>query len=276
MTRNDALARWPDPHPEQTRVMLLGTSHLDSPRVEGVLSAERQREFDALADRLADWAPDVVAVERSHRHQDHVDALYDDYRSGEREYGEQTRIDSPRMGYDDPDAPCQNEVVQIGFRTAERLDHERVYAVDSLMDMAAHLDREVDDEWFQEQVAAASSDLPDPLEPDSADHVELWNDATITEFLARYNREEHLQTADRGHFAGAFGGPEDRYVGARLLTGWYERNLKTAENLRRVADETDADRVVLVIGHSHVHILRHLLDNAPLVCPVSPLPVLED
>ncbi|WP_232702011.1 DUF5694 domain-containing protein [Halobacterium wangiae] len=270
--RND----WPEPTPEQTRVLLLGTSHLDSPRVAGVLGDDRQREFEALTDRLADWEPDTVAVERSHRHQDHVDALYTDYRTGERAFDEQYTIESPRMGMDDPEVTCQSEVVQIGFRLAAHLDHDRVHAVDSMMDMAAHLDRDVDDEWFEEQVDAAVESLPEFLVPDYADHVEKWDNASVTEFLAWYNREEHLRTNDRTHFAGAFGGPEDRYVGSRLLTGWYERNLKTAENLRRVAGGTDTDRVVLVVGQGHVHVLRHLLDNVPLLCPVSPVPVLED
>ncbi|MFB6072790.1 MAG: DUF5694 domain-containing protein [Halobacterium sp.] len=267
---------WPDPHPEQTKVMLLGTNHLDSPRIEDVLSADRQREFDALTDRLAEWRPDAVAVERSHRHQDYVDDLYEDYRSGERAYDRQYTTESPRMTYDDPDATCHSEVVQVGFRLADRLDHDRVHAVDYMMDMAAHLDEDVDDDWFRDQLDAAFEDLPDELTPARADRVDRWRERTVTDFLAWLNRPERVRYGDRAQFAAAFGGPADRYVGARLLTGWYERNLRTAENLHRLATDTDADRVLLVVGLNHVHVLRHLLDDDPLLCPVSALPVLED
>lgn len=275
VTSTDCESRWPTPEPEQTRVLLLGTNHLDSPRVEGVLSAERQREFEELITRLADWAPDGVCVERSHRHQDHVDDIYCDYETGDRDYAEQTTFESPRTGLDDPEATCQSEVVQIGFRLAERLGHDRVHAVDYMMDMAAHLDRDVDGEWLQAQVAAGSEKLPASLAPESHDHVEVWGDSAVTEFLACHNREQHLRANDRAQFTAAFGGPEERYVGSRLLTGWYERNLKITENLRLVAGETDADRLLLVVGVGHVHVLRHLLDNVSLLCPVSPLPVLE-
>jgi hypothetical protein len=276
VTRSDHEANWPDPKPEQTRVMLLGSAHLDSPRVEGVLSEQRQREFESLTERLADWEPDAVTVERSHRHQDHVDDLYDDYRTGGRDYGEQYAIESPRMQMDDPEATCQSEVVQFGFRLADRLDHDRVHAVDYMMAMESHLDRAVDTEWLQTQIANSVEDLPDGLTPTRSDYVERWSDSTATEFLAWFNRHEQLRYGDRAQFAGAFGGPAEHYVGARLLTGWYERNLRTAENLHRTASETDADRVLLVIGKNHVHILRHLLDNDPLLCPVSALPVLEN
>lgn len=142
------------------------------------------------------------------------------------------------------------------------------------MDMATHLDREVDDEWLQTQIDAASEALPDALVPEHPDHVPAWSDTTVPEFLSWCNREAHLRASDHAHFAGAFGGPEDRYVGARLLTGWYERNLRIAENLRLVADDTDADRLIIAVGLAHVHVLRHLLGNVPLLCPVTPIPVL--
>jgi hypothetical protein len=276
VTRSDYESNWPDPKPEQTRVMLLGSAHLDSPRVGDVLSEQRQREFESLTERLADWELDAVAVERSHRHQNHVDDLYDDYRTGDREYDEQYAIESPRMLLDDPEATCQSEVIQLGFRLADRLDHDRVHAVDYMMDMGDHLDREVDDEWFQAQARGAHEDLPESLVPDLPNHVDAWTESTVSDCLAALNRERHLRANDRAHFAAAFGGPADRYVGSELLTGWYERNLKTAENLRIVAEESDADRMVLVVGLGHVHILRQLLDNVPMLCPVSPLPLLED
>jgi hypothetical protein len=38
----------------------------------------------------------------------------------------------------------------------------------------------------------------------------------------------------------------------------------------------DADRVVKLVGSGHVHVLRHLLSETPMFCPVSPLEVLAD
>ena len=63
------------------------------------------------------------------------------------------------------------------------------------------------------------------------------------------------------------------FEGARLLGGWYERNLRTVQNLYSIAEDTN-ERVLVIIGSGHVRVLRHLLREAPMFCPVSPLPFL--
>ena len=33
--------------------------------------------------------------------------------------------------------------------------------------------------------------------------------------------------------------------------------------------------MLFLVGSGHIHVLRHLLEEAPMFCPVSPLPYLR-
>lgn len=101
--------------------MLLGTYHMNDPGgdvfdldPDDVLADDRQRELADLADRLAGWTPDRVCAECPADAQDPIDEEYARYRRGE------ALADlSPR-----------EELVQVGFRVADRLDRDRVHCVD--------------------------------------------------------------------------------------------------------------------------------------------------
>ncbi len=95
------------------------------------------------------------------------------------------------------------------------------------------------------------------------------------EYLRYLNSEENLHHNHDRMFAAALAAADRRYLGSKLLAGWYERNLRMVENLWRATDD-DTDQLVQIVGAGHVHVLRHLLDEAPMFRPVSPLPVLAD
>src|SRR5688572_4593917 len=80
-------------------------------RVPDVLSPDRQREIEALVDRLAAFRPTRVAVEWPAEEQARLDQRYADYRAGRFQL-------------------TANERDQIGLRLAARLNLPRVDAVD--------------------------------------------------------------------------------------------------------------------------------------------------
>lgn len=269
--------RWPEPRAGQVEVLLLGTVHMEWSRLDDVLDPERQCELRELTDRLEIWEPDGVAVERPYELQSDVDELYEEYQSGDRSYDEEFDTESSHPLADDTITVCRGESVQIGFRLADRLDHDQVHAVDSPMYMDAYLDEELGEGEFEKAKRAAASNLDVSIpEGVSETQVERWHESTVVGFLEWQNREENLRTTEASHSAVALAGFDERYRGARLLTGWYERNLRIVENLYRAADDHNLDRLLLVIGQGHTHILRHLLSDAPPLCPVNPRPVLTD
>jgi hypothetical protein len=259
---------WSNPDRDPVEVLLLGSDHV-AKHWDEILGPERQREFEALSERLAAWHPDGVATEFPEQHQAEVNAVYEEYRDGERAYDGESEMGPFNPYTDEPAAECRSEAVQIGFRLADRLDHERVYAVDYPMTLDEYLTDEEDEAADEEAIQAAASELGRsvPLE-------ERWEEATVVEFLQWLHREEHLRSNERSHLAMALVGADQQYVGAKMQTAWYDRNLRMVENLWRAARREDLDRVLLVAGFAHVHVVRRLLSDAPTMDPVDPRPVL--
>lgn len=266
-------------------VMLLGTYHMDNPgldtvnvEADDVLDPQRQRELQRLIDHLAGWEADLVAVERPQARQAELNDLFDRYRDGSLAYDEEAELEPLHPRREDPTAECRSEVVQVGFRLADRLDHDRVAAIDYPMSMAVNFDPEERDRLDH---AAFHRRATNRLDLDLADQEEYKEtldahlaESTVAEHLTFLNREQNLRPNHEWMFADALAGPEERYVGARMLTAWYERNLRMLENLWRAGAE--ARRILLLVGTGHVRILRHLLDEAPMFRHRTPMPLLVD
>jgi hypothetical protein len=272
---------WPSPEPEQVEVLLLGCYHMDDPgndamnvEADEVLWGARTLQLAPLPDRLADWAPNVVGVERPADWAEQLNATYERYRSGRRAYDEE----NPEAAADRRTPAARDEVVQVGFRLADRLGHDRVAAVD---DPLFHEDRsddyraalETDDLWLPDERRRARYGLPEPSAYER-EHDRRLRESTITEFLRWLNREQGLRENHRGMFAAAVPARGDGDpVGAVALGWWYERNVRTVHHLWRALDRDD-ERALLVSGSGHVRVLRHLLAETPMFCPVSALPSL--
>lgn len=268
---------WPVPESGQARVMLLGTYHMDNPGLDAhtidaddVLAKERQAELRDLSRSLAEWNPEAVAVERPAERNASVNELYRSYRNGEYDYDEEVDLASAGPGRDDPTTECRSEVVQVGFRLADQLDHDTVHAVDS------HPEPPAGAEGFSWD-APSTEDVSYPL-PDFANleerEAQRLRDSTLTAYHRHINEEENLHQNHSGMFAGAISRRGDaEYLGARMLGYWYERNLRIVQNVWDAVDP--GDKLLVLVGSGHVHVLRHLLNEAPMTCPVSPLPLLQ-
>lgn len=106
-----------------TEIVLLGTGHFAgsagdeySSTAEDILSDRRQRELDAVADRIAEYGPDQLFAECMPDDQPKIDSLYQAYQSGD---------------YDPTAAGDRNEIQQLGFRAADRSGLSRVECVDA-------------------------------------------------------------------------------------------------------------------------------------------------
>lgn len=268
---------------EPIDVLLLGTYHMDNPgldtvnvEADDVLDPQRQRELERLTDQLAGWEADLVAVERPQARQDELNELFDRYRDGSQAYDQETKLEPLHPQRDDPTTECRSEVVQVGFRLADRLGHDRVAAIDYPMTMAANLDPEETEQLDEAAVHRRAVERLDMELPDQQAYrrklEEHLVESTVTDHLRFLNREENLRPNHLWMFADALAGLEERYVGTRILLAWYERNLRMLENLWRTG--TDADRILLLAGTGHVRILRHLLEEAPMFRHRTPMPLL--
>jgi hypothetical protein len=249
--------------PGAVEVMLLGTYHFANPgrdvirqSFDDVLQPARQKDLEDLAQRLAAWRPDRIAVEWPWSSFDTTQARYARYRAGTL-------------------ASNRNEVVQIGYRLASQLGHSVVIPIDddSFLDLNDSLKAV---EQRRPEFKRTRDSIVAILQA-TADSTNTWMRRTsITEHLQRLNTDEALHG---GNSLGMFGGylavgEGGNYGGPQFLAKWYERNFNMAHNLTRIL-QPGVRRILVVVGHGHVAPLRNILDEAPQFCPVSPLPILR-
>jgi hypothetical protein len=244
--------------------MILGAFHFHNPNLDtaqfrgiDVRTPQRQQEIEALVDDLARFRPTRVALEirvsegdgqetRPSPRGPEIQQEYQAYRAGE------FAITSA------------NEVYQLGFRLAGRLNHEEVYPVDfglaldipELMAYAAEHDREFAG-WFQDYIADATRQIDG-----------MQQTGTINQNLRWMNDPETLALAQAGYARMAAVGAGDSYIGARVATQWYERNIHIFGNLSRLA--APGERILLIVGQGHAPILRQLVEDHPALELVEP------
>lgn len=237
------LASATDEPPAQ--VLILGVFHFHNPNADyaqfegiDVLAAERQREIEAVAGRLEAFAPTRIAVEQPPSDADSLDARLARYRAGTREL-------------------TANETEQLGFRLAARLGHERVHPIDYRTGMAM--------DTFFAYVREHEPEFMPRFDTYIGQIVELMDgmqrDATILENLRFMNEPDNVVRTHEPYAVQATVGAGAGYVGARVVAGWYERNLAMFANLARVAER--GERVLLIVGAGHTPILRELVRAHP-------------
>ena len=239
------------------QVMVLGTYHMDNPgrdvhnlEADDVLTPKRQKELAQLADHLAKFRPTKIAVEvpastandkgaEDRKHSRFVDR-YPEYLAGEME-------------------PNRNEVVQIGFRLAKKMGHEKVYGIDAKGPFPfGRVAKWAEENGQSDLLAAGHKEAQSML----AEMGEWLSSKDLVQCFAHFNRPEVIQRTQEGYIGYLLPvGAGDEYPGADLVEGWYGRNLRIFANLVRIAEP--GDRILVLFGLGHAPYLRQLTVEAP-------------
>lgn len=270
---------WPDCGTDQVQVMVLGTYHMDNPGLDeanvdadDVLSSKRQAEIRELVENLENWEPDRVAVERPHDRSDELNDRYREYQSGKRSYDHEEEFLSSHRRRNEPATECRSEVVQIGFRLADSLGHTFVAAIDEHPDSS----RYEEDPFDGRGVDSGRKTTTTPRNPAQAkkQHDERLASSSILEFHHWLNSGSELYTNHEVMFDRSVRATGEQFGSPLDLANWYDRNIRMVHHLWRTMVTRD-ERILLIVGSGHVRALRHLLTEAPMFCPVSPLPYLQ-
>ena len=89
------------------------------------------------------------------------------------------------------------------------------------------------------------------------------------------NTEDELRDNHDLMFDAGIRAADEQFGSPSTLAFWYDRNIRMAHHLWRAVEPGD-ERILLVVGSGYVRVLRHLLTEAPMFCPVSPLPYLSE
>lgn len=239
---------------QPAKVLLLGTFHFGYPNMDGhktdsskfidVLSPQRQREIQELADVIKRFKPTRVYIEAWNP--SFHDSLYGEYVQGRYIAG-------------------RNETYQLGYRVAKQMGLSKIYPVDA-SNFASQNYRKypwIDSLW----------ERPGPV--DSL-RDKYWNNLYSRFYTAGDSVEVTLTMLENfllmaepgtlnrmhGHYlTGGFNTSGDE--GPDILAmWWYDRNLRIFNNILKTKPGPQ-DRIMILFGNGHVPILKHCFQSSP-------------
>jgi hypothetical protein len=259
-----AVAAAPAAAAQPIEVMVVGTYHFANPgldlanvKADDVLKPQRQKELQAVIEALTRFRPTKIMIERQAKTADLVDPKFAGF----------TVNDLGRN---------RDERVQIAYRLALRLGHNKVYAIDEQPG-----EGEPDYFPFDKLAAWAAANGEKPRLDAELDHaksivakIEEWQaNGTISDVLVNLNRPEQTSDDQKFYYGVLNFGDTEQQPGADLNAYWYLRNAKIFGKLMTLA--RPGDRIVVVYGAGHNYWLRHFAASVPGYRNVDPTPYLK-
>jgi len=237
---------------KKAQVMILGTYHMDNPNqdyvktnVDDHLSQKRQEQIAEVAALLAKFKPTKIVLEAVEGATS-IHRNYESFLKGEY-----------KLTADERD--------QLGLRLAKQLGHKQVYAADHKLDMdfggVIQAAQQSGNRAFLEQFQSVMGEI-EAFEKRKAQ-------MTVREILVEMNSPENNAKAHDLYIQMARVRNGDKFVGADVLAGWYQRNFRIFSNFAPVI-ESPEDRVLVIFGAGHAPILRELIQSSPDLRLVEP------
>lgn len=239
----------------QTKVLSLGVFHFNFPNNDvvqteeskqiDVLDKEYQQEIEQLVNKLSEFKPDKIVIERSPSKQQLVDSLFQSYVKGNHELN-------------------RGEDQQIGFRLAKKLGHSKLYCVDEWGDFTPEIQEVV----FGEDTVKRDR-FVDYLESDPDAEFKfrkepIFKSQGIIAELKRINTRNYQQKSLGNYLIGAFKYEDEKgdFLGVHFETGrWFNRNLKIFRNIQRI-DTGSNERILVIFGADHMNLLNIFFESS--------------
>lgn len=229
---------------KKKQILLFGSFHFENPGLDvakvntfNVMSDKSQKELENITDKIKKFGPDKIFIEWNYQKQDKLDKFYN------KNTDSLLRKDS-------------DEIVQIALRSAKKLGHKKLYAID-------YNDTDFPyDSLVNGMKAANQFDLVKKNE-ETMKHYETDFNAKITKYsltqlLLDVNKQGitwYLQTAIKG-------GKTDNFVGAYLVSEWYRRNLYMYALIQKLTENKD-DKIMVLLGAGHTAMIREFVEHNP-------------
>lgn len=249
---------------EPTPVMVIGTWHFANPGqdvvnvdAEDVRTPKRQCELQAIAAALTTFRPTKIMVERVAKTPDLVDSGFSEF--------------TPSLF-----SERRDERVQIAYRLAHALGHDKVYAIDEQPSEGEPdyfpFGKVMEHAQAHDQMARLQAGIAQ-VEADRKAFQEKQSRTDLPTLLIEMNEPSPWRTGISGYYEMLTVGNAEDQPGAELNAYWYMRNAKIFGKLMTVADP--GDRVLVLFGTSHAYWLRHFADEVMGYEYVDPRPYLS-
>ena len=253
---SNVVARFPDDR--NSEVMVLGTFHFANVGEHHVINIEsvdvttpkRQNEIEALVRALAKYSPTIIALEWPSEQEEYLNVLYSQYLDGSWDSSGSELLQLIE----------RSEIFQVGFRLANVLSLDRVYAIDEMtrrpLDRMQKFSEENGFHQFLDYRRSISKEIEsienERIRSSSLGHVilELSSIETAASDHSRYVEEVRF-------------GDRDDQPGADVFVEWYRRNVLIFQNLYSITKGKIDERILVIYGAGHVFPLRELVTSSP-------------
>lgn len=240
---------------EKTEVLIIGTFHFSNfdPKYNqdliqtsevDVMTEQNQKELELISNKIAKFKPSKIFLEAPYSEQAELDSMYNAF---------------VPENYDQKN---RDEGDQFAFRVAKKLGHKKLFATDFRDFSFPGNSMRKSMENANQQDLIALDDLKD--EQWEKDYNELVNkNHSLLDVLYFLNSSEERKI-DRAwylNYANKAGSLNDT-IGTFLASEWYRRNLHIYSKIQKQVTEKD-ERIMILLGSSHIAILKDFIDNNP-------------
>ncbi|MCM3357373.1 DUF5694 domain-containing protein [Psychrobacillus sp. MER TA 171] len=232
-----------------TKIMILGTFHMGntsdlySVDTDNLRSTKRQEEIRKVVDAIKEFHPNKIALEVEKEKNHLLNEEYHQYLNNVLELA----ID---------------EIHQFGFRAAAELKHKEVYAIDWMENVGNRSIGEVMN-WAEKE----QTEVFQLIDTYRSKLILPLDEKRIDELIRSLNEEKYIIKQHEMYMHIARIGRGIDYVGIDWMRWWYQRNLILFANLAEISSSND--RVLLIIGAAHVHLVAQFLKESGLFEIVS-------
>lgn len=227
-------------------VMIVGVHHLgetpDLIKVEQKSINDLKIQSKAVVEVLSQFNPTKLAVEAVYGEQENLNKNYQNYQLGDFKQR-------------------KNEIELIGFPLAETMGISEIDCIDWMEDENEYADFGDILQYAKEHESERYNHIVQKYFEPMQLLAEELSTISILEAYKRWNNIETIKYLHEIYMEIAMIGKDKNYYGIDWLTWWYKRNLIIYTNLRRVITNPQ-DRVLLLIGGGHVHLIKQFLEES--------------
>lgn len=232
----------------KVKVMVVGTYHFDQEKERNELSEENQKQIDNIIGAVSEFKPTKVIVEMRPEFKARYNQMYGKYKAG------QLSIDT-----------LANEIFQLGFKTAYKMNHDSIYFFDNQPDFIGSLEGFTFEGFAQyaDSADAGFYDIYKTLIIENFEYNEklLKSQTLYDEIKLRNSPQMQTFNIERMHAFEIRAGIDDNWIGADWLGRWYQRNIRMMAHLLKIYEPDD--RLLIVVGDNHKWVLEQLMNNTP-------------
>ncbi|WP_313893939.1 DUF5694 domain-containing protein [Psychrobacillus sp.] len=211
-------------------ILLVGTFHFEA--LQQVIEGKGEEVLE-IVDFLSEYKPTKIAVEYERKEQQQLNDLY------KKQNGDY----------------AINEIEQLGFRIARKLQHQEIFAVN----WEGKLTQE-DVISINEAILSDYPNISDKFSTYSEKLTDIILNSNLLNTYKKINDEALVQETEKIYLSYVTVENNNEFIGVSYLNKWIERELIIFKNVTEIAIDTE-ERILLIVGMDHLWMLKKFFEG---------------